>query len=135
VCSGQLARTSTNPTDLEVNNHVSLQWSWGLWDSNWWSLGSKPRAWPVEPHSSGLKDCNSWYMNLVPPGSKIILIISSFFLCCFICCKIYVRLLCLPWANLNACNNISSNQLSLVLASPKDKVIFHIPLSTCLARE
>ena len=25
-CSGQLARTSTNPTSPEVNDHVSLQW-------------------------------------------------------------------------------------------------------------
>jgi hypothetical protein len=52
-CPGQLARTSTNPTGPEVNDHVSLQWPWGLWDSNWWPLGSKPRAWPVELHPSG----------------------------------------------------------------------------------
>jgi len=25
-CPGQLARTSTNPTGPEVNDHVSLQW-------------------------------------------------------------------------------------------------------------
>ena len=42
-CPGQLARTSTNPTCPEVNDHVSLQWPWGLRDSNWWSLGSKLR--------------------------------------------------------------------------------------------
>ena len=45
-CPGQLARISTNPTDLEVNDHISLQWSWE--DSNSWLLKSKLKNWPVE---------------------------------------------------------------------------------------
>jgi amino acid transporter len=36
----------------EVNDNVSFQWSRDLWDSNWWSLGSKPRTWLVELHPS-----------------------------------------------------------------------------------
>jgi hypothetical protein len=35
---------------LEVNDNVSFQWPWGLWDSNWWLLGSKSRVWPLELH-------------------------------------------------------------------------------------
>ena len=37
---------------LEVNDNVSFQWSRDLWESNWWSLGSKPRTWLVELHPS-----------------------------------------------------------------------------------
>ena len=34
------------PRGPEVNDRVNLQWPWG--DSNWWPLGSKPKAWPTE---------------------------------------------------------------------------------------
>jgi hypothetical protein len=44
--------TSINLTDPKVNNHVSLQWSWGLWDLNWWSLNSKLRTWSIELYPS-----------------------------------------------------------------------------------
>jgi hypothetical protein len=37
----------------KVNDHVSLQWLWGSWDSNWWPLGSKFRAWPIKLYPSG----------------------------------------------------------------------------------
>jgi len=36
----------------KVNDNVSFQWSRDLWDSNWWSLGNKPRTWLVELHPS-----------------------------------------------------------------------------------
>jgi hypothetical protein len=53
-------RTSINNTGLEVNDHVSLKWPWGSWDSNWWSLGSKLKAWPVELHPSMLSFIVLW---------------------------------------------------------------------------
>ena len=34
------------PRGSEVNDRVNLQWPWG--DSNWWPLGSKPKAGPTE---------------------------------------------------------------------------------------
>jgi hypothetical protein len=55
--SGQLARTSTNPTSPEVNDHISLKLFWGLWDSNWWSLESKLKTWPVELYPLELIKC------------------------------------------------------------------------------
>jgi len=33
--ASQFKHASTNFTDPEVNDHISLQWPWGLWDSNW----------------------------------------------------------------------------------------------------
>jgi len=38
----------------EVNDHVSLQWLWGLWDSNRWPLENKLKTWPVKLYPSGL---------------------------------------------------------------------------------
>jgi hypothetical protein len=37
---------STNPPDPEINNHVSLQWSWRY--SNSWPLKSKFKTYPIE---------------------------------------------------------------------------------------
>jgi hypothetical protein len=53
---------------MKVNNHISLQWSCGLWNSNRWSLGSKSRNWPVKLYSSVFSSCfffiGAHYINL-----------------------------------------------------------------------
>jgi hypothetical protein len=46
--SSRFVYFSINPTGYKVNDHVSFQWSWGLWNSNWWPLDSKHMVWPIE---------------------------------------------------------------------------------------
>jgi len=51
-CPDQLVRVfSTNSTCLDVNDYISLQWSWDLWYSNRYFLKNKPKTWPVELNS------------------------------------------------------------------------------------
>jgi hypothetical protein len=47
----------------EVNDHVSLQWPRGLWDSNRWFLENKFRTRLVELHPLRLIQSNSYDLN------------------------------------------------------------------------
>jgi hypothetical protein len=74
----QLACTSTNLMSSEVNDYVSLQWLWGLWDSNWWPLRSKLKVWLVDLHLS--RFIYLFFLDIIGGGDQDMVLINGFIL-------------------------------------------------------